>query len=699
MTVAETKKPERPNYFKNGVIVMLTLISVFGALVTFLQNYASLRSSDLGEQSSFKAVNSTGLYFSAGLASAQGTDALQRHEDDIQRAVRADTKARALRMGGKAELAAEYDLDAQRWQQAADQVATRNPLLSDFNSDQALYHETLARDGYVEEEREHTLLDQSRVWSDKANGYVAVLSTLSVALFLAGLSLTLTSVLRYFLAVAAAALTVACTVWVLILLISAVPRIPEDAIQQFVDGRVKYTLDNQNGVDATDAIADFDIALQKAPAYGRAYFYRSLANTDSSLIDRHLDTQRAIDDGLKAIELGNQSSPVYGNLGWLYYINGQYNLALANTETALAMSPNDCYLPFNHGLILLALAKPAEADAAYTEAIDCAQRQSSESNFNYYMDVGVKDLNELAQARADMGDTLLPAIQRLKESLAQLRMYGTLTPADTTAEFGAVTFGSSVNSDNVVLGVAEEFPQSTTVLYAQLTYSGMRAEDRWMARWLLNGQEYLTTVYETWDYGDKGTAWVSVFNNAGLNAGTYDLDIFVNGHRVTSGRTVVLPGDLPPMTSYNSTGVGASISYPQTWAVTDIADNEVSIVAARDPANPTFLGVTVWLATTGTDDDIFQLFQLYLDAVKTDSPDLVTEQRETSTVAGRPGWVNPYHYTNKDGQAIRGELAGVITADKKYTFIVVIETHAEDWDRQLSLFSVMLDRMTIARTD
>ena len=699
MTAAEARPPEKPNYFKNGVIVMLTLISVFAALVTFLQNYASLRSSDLAEQSSFKAVNSTGLYFSAGLEAAQGTDALQRQEDDIQRAVRADTKARALRMGGKADIAAEYDLDAQRWQQAAQQVGRSNPLLTDFNGDQALYHETLSRDGYVEEEREHTLLEQSRVWSDKANGYVAVLSTLSVGLFLAGLSLTLSSSLRYFLAVAAAALTVACGLWVLVVLVSPVPRIPEDAIQQFVDGRIKYTIDTQSGADAIDAIADFDQALEMAPAYGRAYFYRSLANTDSSLLDKHLDTQRAIDDALKASELGNKSSPVYGNLGWLYYINGQYNLALSNTEQALAMSPNDCYLPFNHGLTLLALGRPAEADAAYTEAIGCAQRQSSEANFNYYMDVGVKDLNDLSQARPDLVDALQPTIQRLKEGLAQLRMYGTLTPVDTTAEFGEVTFGSSVDADNIVQGVADEFPQSTTVLYAQLSYSGMQDSDRWMARWLLDGQEYLTTVYDTWDYGNSGTAWVSVFNNAGLNAGTYDLDIFVNGHRVTSGRTVVLPGDLPPMTSYNSTGVGASISYPQTWAVTDIADNEVSVVAARNPANPTFFGVTVWLASTGTDDDIFQLFQLYLDAVKTDSPDLTAGARASATIAGRPGWINTYDYTNKDGQAIRGELAGVITADKQYTFIVVIEANADDWDSQQSLFNVMLDRMTITRTN
>jgi tetratricopeptide (TPR) repeat protein len=699
MSAAEAPKPARPNYFKNTVIVMLTIISVFAAMVTFLQNYASLRSSDLAQQSSFTAVNSTGLYFSAGLASAQGTDALQRREDSIQRAVRADTKAKALRMGGKADLAAEYDLDAERWQQAADQVTNSNPLLSEFDADKALYKETLAREGYVEEEREHTLLDQSRVWSSKANGYVAVLSTLSVALFLAGLSLTLSSALRYLLAIAAGALSVACGVWVLVVLFTPVPRIPEEAIQQFVDGRVKYNLESQRGVDQLDAIADFDVALEMAPAYGRAYFYRSLANTDSSLLDRHLDTQRAIDDGLKAIELGNEGSPVYGNLGWLYYLNGQYNLALSHTEQALAMSPNDCYLPFNRGLILLALGRAAEADNAYSVAIDCAQRQSSEFNFSYYMDVGVVDLHELSQARPDLGDTLLPAIKRLKESLAQLRMYGTLGPADTTAEFGPVTFGSSVDADNVVLGVAEEFPQSTTILYAQLNYSGMLAEDRWVARWLLNGQEFLTTVYERWDYGDNGTAWVSVFNNAGLNAGTYDLDIFVNGRLMASGRTVVLPGELPPMTSYNSTGVGANISYPESWAVTDIADNEVSVIAARDPANPTFFGVTVWLASTGTDDDIFQLFDLYLDAVQTISPDLASDPRETFSVAGRPGWINTYQYTDKNGQPIRGSLAGVQTADERYTFIVVIEANADDWDRQLPLFDVMLNRMTITRTD
>src|SRR5258708_39539139 len=93
-TRTETGKPEKRDYVKTAVIVLLTLVSVFAASVTFLQNYASLRSSDLAEQSSFTAVNATGLYFSAGLAAAKGADDLERYADAVQRAVEADTNAK-----------------------------------------------------------------------------------------------------------------------------------------------------------------------------------------------------------------------------------------------------------------------------------------------------------------------------------------------------------------------------------------------------------------------------------------------------------------------------------------------------------------------------------------------------------------------------------------------------------------------------
>ncbi len=692
--MSDTPKPERPDYFKNGVIVMLTLVSVFAALVTFLQTYSGLQSSDLAQRSSFNAVNATGLYVRAGLSAAQGTDVLQRYGDYVQRAVRADTKARALRMGGS-DIAADYALDANRWLAAAASVSSSDPLLVEFHQDTALYNEELNRPAYMEEEEEHVLLDQSRAWSEKANRFVAVLSVLSVALFLAGLSLTLGSRLKYLLATASLGLTMFCGVWVLVILFQPVPFVPGSAIENFVEGRIQYNLAQSRGEDATAALDYFNAAVEIAPDYSRALFYRSLANTDSSLLEKHLDTQLAIDDALRAIRLGHEDAPVFGNLGWLYYLNGQYRSALEYTEIALPMAPDDCYLAFNHGLILLALEQPADAEAAYTRAIDCAQRQSSDSNFSYLMEVGVSDLAELAAARPDLGGTLNPAVERLKEAFASLRMYGEVLSVDSQAEFEPLVFGANVTEDNVVIDLADEYPQSATIVYAQLAYTGMAADSRWMARWVLDGREYLSTVYDEWVYGEDGTAWVSLYNYGGLNSGTYDLDVFVDGALVATGRLRVLPGDLPPMTYFASTNVGVTISYPTTWNVTDLADNEVSVVAARDPSSQDFFGVTAWIASTGADADIFQLFDLYLGALDEEMLDFSAEEREAFTLAGEDGWLNYYNYTDPAGLSIQGALAGVIDADEDLVFIVVVESHDDQWDAKVDLFNVMLDRLLI----
>lgn len=686
---------EKTNVFKNTVIVMLTLVSVFAALVTFLQNFAGLQSSNLAQTSGFNAVDATGLYFRAGLEAAQGTDAAQRYEDYLQRSVRADTKARALRMGGQGELAAEYDLDAARWQDAAAQVINTDPLLSNYGQDLIAYTEDLSRNAYSQEEREHTQLEQSRAWSDKSNGYVAVLSTLSVSLFLAGLSLTLGSRLRYLLALASLGLTTICAVWVLVIFFGGVPVVSEAAIAHFVEGRVQYNLANNRGLEATDSIAEFDAALQAAPDFGRALFYRSLANTDQSLLTKHLDTQQAIDDGLRAIDLGNESSPAYGNVGWLYYLNGQYASALKYTEQALSMAPGECYLHFNHGLILLALQQPDDAAAAYNAAIDCAQRQNSDAVFNRYMDSGVSALAELAAAREDLDDILNPAVGRLKEALAQVRMYGELQDNGLDAAIEPLVFGAGVDDDNVVQAVADAFPQSATIVYAQILYENMRDDDRWMTRWVLDGREYYSAVTDQWAFGESGTAWVSLFNFGGLTSGTYTLDFFVNGRLAASGQVVVLPGDLPPMTSYSSTSVGVTISYPRAWHATDLADNEVSVIAARDAKAADFVGVSAWVATTGTDDDAFQLFDLYAAAMGDVAGDFSIEAREPFTVAGIDGWLAYYEYTNTNGQLIQGALAGVVNRPNSLVYIIVIESPDDQWENQLDLFNVMLERITI----
>src|SRR5689334_17927762 len=130
-----TESSPKSKLFNNSVITMLTLLGIFAAIVTFLQNYASLRSEDLIQQSEFTAVNSTGLSFKAGLEAAQGVDVQQRYEDYVQRAIRADTKARALRLGGWEALSGNYALDAERWNKAAAEVLQSDPLLYKYERD------------------------------------------------------------------------------------------------------------------------------------------------------------------------------------------------------------------------------------------------------------------------------------------------------------------------------------------------------------------------------------------------------------------------------------------------------------------------------------------------------------------------------------------------------------------------------------
>ncbi|MGH2523117.1 MAG: hypothetical protein ACRDH2_11490, partial [Anaerolineales bacterium] len=304
-TETSSSPPNRPDVFKNAVIIMLTVISIFAAAVTFLQNYASLRSGDLIQQSEFKAVNSTGLYFSAGLKAAQGNELHQRYADYLQRALRADTKARALRLGGYGDLATDYDIDSIRWTEAAQEIKQEidaDPALAQYGNVVDEYREVLSREAYAEGERQYTLLAQSRAWSAKANGFVAILSTLSVALFLSGLSLTLSSRVKYVLAISGLGLAIICAVWSIGITFSRIPRVSEEAIQHFVDGLVQLNLSELRDEDALTAIEEFNQAIELAPDYGRAYFFRSFANTDSQLTKQHLDTGLAVADMLKALE-------------------------------------------------------------------------------------------------------------------------------------------------------------------------------------------------------------------------------------------------------------------------------------------------------------------------------------------------------------------------------------------------------------
>lgn len=698
-TPAPQKKAEKSDVFKNSVIILLTLVSIFAAIITFLQNYASLLSENYVQQSEFKAVEATGEYFRVGLEAAQGIALQDDHADYIQRAVRADTKARALRLGGYPDLAAEYDADARRWREASADLQAemegQYPLLADYGDSVDIYKEILSHDAYFKNEQQYVLLAKSRAWSSKANGFVAVLSTLSVALFLGGLSLTIGSRVRLLLGASSVALTGICILWMLGILISPVPDISDEALEHFVNGQIKLNIADARGEDAVDAVADFDAAISLAPDYARAYVFRSFANTDSSLTDMHLNTSQAIADMETAIRLGDDSNTALVNLGWLYYLNGQYNNALRTTTQAVENEDEECFAEFNWGLTLLAMGREADAAEAYRIAIECARNQTDESWTPYYLDVGVLDLEDLRVARPDLEATLEASIRRLKSAAATLTIFGVLEPRQTDALLTELTFGEEVDDDNAIVTPAEEYEQGVRTVYASFGYENMTPDTRWLERWLQDGRETLVINHDFWDGDESGTWWIGIYNSGGLSSGNYQVDVFIEGNLLTSGHFTILPGGLPDMTSQESTDVGVTINYPLDWNATDLADNEVSVVAARDPNGEDFFGVTAWSATTGTEQDIFDLFDLNFDALDGRYADVVWYDPEEFTVDDHDGWLSYYSYTNDSGAPIYGAVVGVQNFDRDTTFMLMMETHDDEWDSKVDLINVMLSRIEI----
>ncbi|MGH2523449.1 MAG: hypothetical protein ACRDH2_13175, partial [Anaerolineales bacterium] len=252
-----------------------------------------------------------------------------------------------------------------------------------------------------------------------------------------------------------------------------------------------------------------------------------------------------------------------------------------------------------------------------------------------------------------------------------------------------------VDSDNKIVSPADAFPQSTITVYGQLDFSGMSPGTQWLERWLLDGQETLVIPHDQWEYGESGSEWIGITNDVGLTSGEYQVDIFVEGNLLTSGKFVVDPGPLPRMTSYISDDVHVTINYPEGWNKVDLADNEVSVVAARDPNHPTIFAVTYWQATDGTDDDVFAFFDRHAAALQNNFSNFSGEDAEGFTVAGLEGWLKYYTYTDGQSNPIQGALVGVLDSSRQFVYMLDIETHADEWDAQLDLINVMLRRITI----
>jgi hypothetical protein len=112
----------------------------------------------------------------------------------------------------------------------------------------------------------------------------------------------------------------------------------------------------------------------------------------------------------------------------------------------------------------------------------------------------------------------------------------------SSGEFGPVTFAAGVQDDEFAVDESDTFPDGMTLVYAVFEFSGMTDGETWRTEWLLDGEAQSNLIQEdTWSGGDSGNWWVSIFNDKGVTAGEWTLDLYIGDTLQQSATMTIEP--------------------------------------------------------------------------------------------------------------------------------------------------------------
>lgn len=109
-----------------------------------------------------------------------------------------------------------------------------------------------------------------------------------------------------------------------------------------------------------------------------------------------------------------------------------------------------------------------------------------------------------------------------------------------TASFGEITFAEAIDSNNRPQDINTSFVGVGEV-FAFFEYTGMTNGAEWVSRWYYEGQMVLETP-STWNAGESGTSWVSIYHPDGLPPGLFELELEVQGEIFQTGSFTVQDG-------------------------------------------------------------------------------------------------------------------------------------------------------------
>jgi tetratricopeptide (TPR) repeat protein len=475
--------------FDNLVTVLIASTAVWVAITAFLQNVASNTSDQARRRAQQHVIEATKLEINGSIRASyeyQGAyqawyeldlEAINAEQNEDPDAVEQYRELQRRIMSLSALLGPEYFKDPEGG----------FPEFARYEAETYLVEATLLSETYLAE------AELGNATDNVADALIVQITLLTVTLSLYGLSLALKGRMRWLFVTVGSGIVVFCMLWLglsaLELLVA--PEVNQQSIAAYAEG---IGLAHQGRRD--EALENFTLAIRENPGYAKAYYQRALVYYDKG------DLESAIAEMEAARARGLDDTTLNWNLGWLYYLTGQYANAIEANNRILDRDPTVIGVRANQALNYLAMGDMASSREQYDLLIREAERQVHETQPSaslwYYMDAAALDLQNLldeldgsprawgeAPAAASIsGDPeavrtfALEQMRRIKEAVVALEYTGQLPQTGGVMEVQSFAVGLAEGFDDngQIVGFKPAnnatIPSGEDSFYVEFTHQG-----------------------------------------------------------------------------------------------------------------------------------------------------------------------------------------------------------------------------------
>ncbi len=577
--------------------VLIAFVTLLVGITTFLQTDSSSRAAQNYRRAQENAVASTGARTRGQEEVAFSDYVVAREFDELW------ATARRLNEYGDAPAARAYLTASQK-------VGALTPLLqpplttvnanNTRTTDVSRYEvNTWVITGTILSERRAAAAQEASEWDSKGNNYVAAIAVFAVSLFLLGLASTLAGCIRVAFIVLGMGLAAVSAGWVTLTALQPVHQVPDAAIQRFAQG---YGYAWQYEQD--QAIEEFSQAIQLDPSYAAAYYERGSAWMHIA----KPDLKKAIDDLQKSSALDSNRYSTFWNLGWAYYLVGDYTRSVQASQRANELNSQVCGPAFNIAIARLAQGNVKQADADYAASIALCEKilkdslavglgapttlwrdmeASAEDIENLlcqthrqhcYPERETPDVSKIANRDAlqSVGERYL---RQIRQALTALEYQHTVTIKPTGGRFTPLVFGNKFYSDDDTFQsymVRQAFPYNGSNIYALWDYTGMSPEINTVWKVYHDGSEKPDLRYAgNWGLKKDGGAEKKIDSWYILAAGHYEVEVYGNGELIGSGAFDIAPTMTLTPTFAANVKPSAPVTVGDLLLADDFADNSL----------------------------------------------------------------------------------------------------------------------------